>query len=914
MPPASPATLAAASATDATLRARLAAKLSPPSASGSEVPRGALCDLVEQAPGARVVLVRAPAGFGKTTALLQARDRLRARGIATGWLTLDAADNDPSRFVACLAQAVAAMFGADVDADTTLDAQPDPASEPLGAIELLATGSHPFALVLDDFECLQEAAVLGLVREIIDHLPAGGRLLIGSRSLPALGLGRLRVRGQLLEIDAERLRFSLEETTEFLVRRRHLTLPPEALARLHRKTEGWAAALWLASLALQGRPSARGFVEDLSGSERALADYLAEDVLAAQPQPVRDFLLRTCVLRHLNPALCDALAPGHDSAAMLAQLHENNLFVSPLQGEAGGWRYHSLFASFLREQLARERPSEAAGLHLAASRWYELAGRPVPAIDHAIDSGEQGHALALLERHAAEFLAQGRMRLLARWFAALPDERLAAHPGLAMIAVWAACFTRGAREAFALLGRMGCAASPAREVQAHLRALRPVLLAMSDRLEQAYEIGQESLGAPPGADPFADSVLTNAMAHVVAIMGEHRQAQRLLDAARRAHGASAFNRMYAESVEGMIDLREGRLRQASARFRIAVSASGGSAYGAANGNAWAGVLHAGALYEGDRTDEADHLLSLYLPAACDVGLPDHMILGYTMRARIAFWRGDVDLAFQLLVELEYLGHERQLTRVAASAKLERAGLLALQGNGHACAEELDRADDAAVWARVRRLQLPAHDIDDIDIGRWRCALRFGDSRPALAQLPAAIAEARARSRHRRALRLRVLLAIAQARGGETTAARATMAAALRDAGTEGFVRLVVDEGEPAGALVRTLASAAALDEASLGQPLHAEYLQRLARAFGPGAPIELEPASLAQALSVEPLTRTEIRVLQLLAEGYSNGAMAEKLFVSDSTVRTHLRNINMKLDARSRTQAVAIGRRLGLIG
>jgi LuxR family maltose regulon positive regulatory protein len=899
-------------AAEVALRARLAAKLSPPSASGAEVPRGALCDLVERSPGARVVLVRAPAGFGKTTALLQARDRLQTRGIATGWLTLDAADNDPSRFVACLAQAVGMMFGADPEAG--FESDPDPVSEPLGVIERLATHPHPFALVLDDLECLQEAAVLGLLREIIEHLPAGGRLLVGSRSLPALGLGRLRVRGQLLEIDAERLRFSLEETTEFLTRRRHLALPPEALAHLHRQTEGWAAALWLASLALQGRPSVRGFVEGFPGSERALADYLAEDVLAAQPPAVRDFLLRTSVLRHLNTALCDALAPGHDSAAMLAHLHENNLFVSPLQDEAGGWRYHSLFASFLRSQLARERPAEPARLHLAASRWYELADRPVPAIDHAIDSGEHGHALALLERHGAEFLAQGRLRLLARWFAALPTEQLAAHPGLAMIAVWATCFTRGARDAFALLGRLGCADSPSREVQTQLRALRPVLLAMSDRLEQAYEAGQESLNALPGTDAFADSVLTNAMAHVVAIMGEHRQAQRLLDAARRAQGASAFNRMYSESVEGLIDLREGRLRQASARFRIAVSASGRSAYGAAQGNAWAGVLHASVLYECDRTDEADHLLSLYLPAACDVGLPDHMILGHTIRARIAFWRGDVDLAFQLLVELEYLGHERQLARVAASAKLERAGLLALQGNGRACLEELDRADDAAVWSRARRLQLPAHEIDDIDIGRWRWALRFGDARPTLAALPAAIAEARARSRHRRALRLRVLQAIAQARTGEPAAARGTMAAALRDAGAEGFVRLIVDEGEPAGVLVRALAAAAVQDETSLGQPLHADYLQRLAKAFGPGAPPETEASSLAPTLPVETLTRTEIRVLQLLAEGYSNGAMAEKLFVSDSTVRTHLRNINMKLDARSRTQAVAIGRRLGLIG
>lgn len=879
-------------------------RCAPPAASDGQVPRVALCDLVEQAVAARVVLVRAPAGFGKTTALLQVRERLQARGQAVAWLTLDAADNDPSRFLDGLAQALAG----------THEAASAAGDEPLGMIASLAAPGQPYALVLDDFECIHAAAVLELVREIIDRLPRGGRLLIGSRNLPSLGLGRLRVRGELVEVDTERLRFTLAETTEFLGRRRRLPLPADAVERLHRRTEGWVAALWLASVALQGRPAGRDLVEAFPGSDRSLADWLADDVLAAQPPPVRAFLLRTSILRHLDPALCDVLVPGQDSAAMLQRLHDSNLFVSPLEGDAGGWRYHSLFAGFLRGQLAREHPRELAGLHLAASRWYERAGRPVPAIDHAIESGEHGHALALLEQHASEFLAQGRMRLLARWFDALPAHRLAAHPTLPVVAVWATCFTRGARAAIEQLARSGCAGSSLREVQAHLRALRPVLLAMTDRIEQAFESGQESLHQPSGAVPFADSVLSNAMAHVVASMGEGREAQRLLDAARRAQGSGAFNRMYTESVEGLIDLREGRLQQATARFRIAASAQGANAYAPTHGNAWAGVLYASVLYEADRTDEAEHLLRVYLPLACDVGLPDHMILGHTMRARIAFWRGDVDQAFQMLTELEYLGHERQLPRVAASAKLERARLLALQGNGQACADELDRADDEAVWTRAARLQLPAHEIEDIAIGRWRHALRFGDARPVPAQLCAAIAHARARALHRRALRLRVLLAIAQARCGEAAAARATICATLREAAAEGFVRLLVDEAEPAAALARPIATALADEETDRAQPQLAVRLQRLAAAFGPGPSAEPEPAGATSALAIEPLTRTELRVLQLLAEGYSNGAMAEKLFVSDSTVRTHLRSINMKLDARSRTQAVAIGRRLGLIG
>ena len=896
-------------------RALLAAKLNPPTASSAQVPRDAVCDLICRAAGARVVLVRAPAGFGKTTALLQSRDRLQAVGISVGWLTLDAADNDPSRFLACLAQAVDEMCGhGPADSPDALDELGgNRAPSALAVVESLAAQTHPFALVLDDFECIQEPAVLSLVRQIIDHLPRGGQLLIGSRSLPSLGLGRLRARGQLLEIDTDSLRFSLAETIEFLSHRRNLLLPVDDVSRLHRKTEGWVAALWLASVALERREARSEFVARFSGTDQGLADYLADDVLAALPAPMRGFLLRTSILRHVHAPLCDALMGRTDSAQRLDQLHAANLFLAPIEGEAGGYRYHSLFAGYLRAQLAREHPDELPGLHLIASHWYEREGRPVPAIDHAIASGDLDHALALLSRHGAAFLSQGRMRLLARWFRALPGDALERLPALQVVAIWAACFTSGPWQAMAMLERSAVPASPSREVQANVRALRPVLLAMMDRSEEAYTMGQQSLRHPPGIDAFADSVLTNAMAHVVATMGEHRQAHRLLDAARRAQGAGPFNRMYSESVEGLIDLREGRLQQATARFRIAVNATQSVSYSHTNGNAWAGVLYAGTLYEADRLAQAEQLLSIYLPLACDVGLPDHMILGHTMRARIAFWRGDIDQAFQQLTELEYLGHDRQLPRVCASAKLERARMLGLQGNGPACADELERADDPTVWARARQLQLAAHDIEDIEIARWRWAIRFGDHRRALAELPAAIAAARSRSRQRRCLRLRVLHAMALQRGGDIASARSTMSAVLRDASAEGFVRLIVDEGEPAGALIRSLIALADDDEASTSDPLLTVYLQRLGVTLGPGTGTESETASQASALNIEALTRTEIRVLQLLAEGYSNSAMAEKLFVSDSTVRTHLRNINMKLDARSRTQAVAIGRRLGLI-
>jgi LuxR family maltose regulon positive regulatory protein len=300
-----------------------------------------------------------------------------------------------------------------------------------------------------------------------------------------------------------------------------------------------------------------------------------------------------------------------------------------------------------------------------------------------------------------------------------------------------------------------------------------------------------------------------------------------------------------------------------------------------------------------------------------------MILSHVMVARIAFGRGDIDAALQFITELEHLGHHRQLPRVVASARLERARVLMLQGQADAAAQALDRADDPAVWQRVARHQFSAHDVEDLPIGRLRWQVLFGDPKAAADAAEAAAAKAEAARRMRRALKLQLLQALALQRAGSPADLEAALALALKllqAAQAEGYVRLLLDEGPAVGQLLRRTQAVLQAGGERL-DPLTDDCLQRLLALAG-DEPLADEPAGGASAVSPavsstaaldEPLTRKEIRVLQLLAEGYSNSVMAEKLFVSDSTVRTHLRNINLKLGARSRTQAVAIARKLGVM-
>lgn len=866
-----------------------------------EIERLQLVERILRQRAARLTVLRAPAGFGKSTLLGQLRRALLAQGWGCAALSLETGDNDASRLVARLQQA---LFGGPADG-----------TAPEALLHRLARIEGPFALLLDDFEHLQEAAVLALLRELLERLPSQGRLLLAGRGRPDLGLGRLRARGELQEIEIDALRFSEAEARVYIAAQPLVELSEEALANLHRKTEGWPAGLAMAAAVLQRLPAGNGFMRQLCASDQALAGYLREAVLDQLSFETQQLLLRASILHRLEPALCERLLPGSDARRILAGLAGEMFIVSPVEGSEGAdgatgqLRMHGLFAEVLRDRLRRSQPDLALRLHLSASGWYEQQGRADLAIEHALAGGDLPHAAGLLQAHAEAFIEQGRLRMLARWLARLPPDLIAASARLRIAALWAEIFERGPQGAWVRLQELEEQADGEPAVRAHLAALRPLVLAMLDRYEEAAQLAQ----LPPAlsAASFAEVVRSNAMAHVLSVAGEAQRSLPLLDRARGAPegSASAFTRRYTEAVEGQIDLHQGRLREASARLRMAAAVAPGrceGAYNHAHGNVWAGVLYAATVYESGRLEQARALLNACLPLVRDLALPDHMILAHGLGARIAFLRGEVDAALTLLKELEYLGHHRQLPRVVAAARLELGWLCLRQGRSLLAGEAIARAALPGVWDRVARLRLPAHEHEDLLIARMRWALHF-DSNPAAAAetLRVELEQTAHGGRGRRALKLRLLRAMALQRAGDWAAALQEARAMLLPACREGFQRLLLDEGPALAPLLQRLRGEAG------SEPLLDDYLQRLLLALQvlPAA----APDEAASAPAAVTLTGQELRVLHFLAEGYSNGAMAEKLKVSDSTVRTHLRSINLKLGAHSRSQAVAQARRLAVL-
>ncbi|MGH7462489.1 MAG: AAA family ATPase, partial [Longimicrobiales bacterium] len=271
-------------------------KVTPPLTSPYAIERSRILELILQSATAKVVLVRAPAGYGKTTTLAQLHRQLIAQGVDCAWVQFDEADNDVSRFVASVRRALTAPVDATRPQRDLARREFDPAE---ALLEAISRRSLPFALFIDDMEAVSSPAVLAIVSRLVTRLPPRAMLVVGSRHLPEIGLARLRANGQLLEIGPHLLRLSEAETTEFIVSRRGLALASDQVARLHRQTEGWITALWLASIALEQGPDAAQFIAGFTGSNTNLADYFANVVLSAQPEPIRDFLLETCILDEL---------------------------------------------------------------------------------------------------------------------------------------------------------------------------------------------------------------------------------------------------------------------------------------------------------------------------------------------------------------------------------------------------------------------------------------------------------------------------------------------------------------------------------------------------------------------------------------------------------------------------------------
>src|SRR5215211_1971473 len=417
-------------------------KLVAPALRAGLVPRAGLQSLLQASLQAKLCLVGAPAGFGKTTLLAQWR--AVAGGGRVAWVSLEEGDNDPTRFWSYL---VAALRTVEPGAGTVaLEALGGPSVElervvVPSLVNDLATVGAPLVLVLDDYHLITNAICHQTLEGFLDHLPAEVHVVLSTRLDPPLSLARMRASGELAELRVGELQFTGEEAAALLNGSMGLALAAEDVARLAERTEGWAAGLVLAGLSLRGRPDPSGFIAAFSGGDRHVADYLLAEVLERQPEELRAFLLRTSVLERLSGPLCDAVLETQGSAERLRELEASNLFVVALDDRREWYRYHQLFADLLRLQLGFREPGLVPVLHRRGAARHQAAGGGDEAIGHASAAGEFGQAGALIAQHWLGSWRGGRRATVARWLQGLPPEAITADPPVAFVAAWIGGFS-----------------------------------------------------------------------------------------------------------------------------------------------------------------------------------------------------------------------------------------------------------------------------------------------------------------------------------------------------------------------------------------------------------------------------------------------------------------------------------------
>jgi LuxR family maltose regulon positive regulatory protein len=418
-------------------------KLQRPPSREAWVDRRRLLERLDEAAGHPVVLVAAPAGFGKTTVVAQWLSSSRSPGLPAAWLSLDAGDNDPGRLWTHVAAALE-RAGCQVGHDMAILIAGSSGGFLTGVLprllDAMAAVPDDVVLVLDDFHFLHEPACHEQVEFLIEHLPPRAHLMLITRADPGLRLGRLRATGRLAELRAADLAFNHDEAS-WLLAAHHVQISGEAMARLMDRTEGWPAGLYLASLSLSGRSDPDDFVRHFSGGNRFIGDFLTEEVLSGHSEPVRDFILSISILDRFSPALCDVVVGATGSAGVLHELERTNMFLVPLDEKREWFRFHHLFAAVARGELEVEHPERIPVLHARAADWFLTHDHVDEAIAHLLASGDTRRAALLVQANWLKYVDAGRAATVFGWLDALGTPSIAADPSAGVTAAWMAALS-----------------------------------------------------------------------------------------------------------------------------------------------------------------------------------------------------------------------------------------------------------------------------------------------------------------------------------------------------------------------------------------------------------------------------------------------------------------------------------------
>jgi LuxR family transcriptional regulator, maltose regulon positive regulatory protein len=893
----------------------LATKVIPPRSAGL-INRPRLINLVSQLQTKRLAVIKAPAGFGKTSVAAAWSERLRQDGHCVAWLTIDADDDDPPRFLFYVSQALQrACDAVGAAAIELIDESFLISSTTIIStlINELSDVDEEVCLFLEDYHRVTNPGIHEAVVFFLKHAPSHCHVVITTRVEPPFPLASLGAQNQLLEIDASELRFDLQETADFLEQEKPGTLDLAEVALLHRKTEGWPAALRIiASTSSQSRKDFGQYVQHLSGAQRPIGAYLAE-MLDDQPGELVLFMLRTAILGRLCAELCEAVTGESSSSELLASMEKRQLLLTPLDEDGQWYRYHALLVEYLKQRLQSELGNEIPGLHQRASRWFASKELWTDAVQHAISAGDVDQAISWIKNCAMTLVKQGDLFTLLGWQRLFPTEVMRSQPEARLAIAWGLALAIRFDESLQLLGdieRDMDVKNPADAdaLACECQAIRSVALSLKDIGGSALPLAQKCLKR--SSDPWTANVASNVVRYWHLKAGDLKNFYATpwipysLDDDRR----NVFASVYRRCIQGVAEAQQLRFGAAERYYLEALQLAERHVGPNSVAAALPASLIARIRYEQGRLDEAESMLIDRVPFVNTGAMLECVWSACFVSVRVAVARTNLERAYALLERTESQGATRGWGRLAAAAVAERARLYLNEGRiseGAACLDRLEQlaaeypASTSCAWSEIDWYA---------KLTRAHLASTQGlpdDAIPILNDLQREVA---AVNNHYFALRVATHLSVVRFSANQVTDALSGFRSVINVAAQAGIHQLILDEGPDVGALLTAFHESA--ERTKKSREL-IPYVGGLIADWRFCYQSQVKPARTSSI--AETLSAREGEILKLIAEGLSNKEIARSLAITPETVKSHVKHVFTKLGVEKRVQAVSRAQSLGLV-
>lgn len=882
-------------------------KLYIPALRSDLIKRVRLLNKIEKGLNGKLILVSAPAGFGKSTLVaMWARDSR----ISLGWVSLDNRDNDPVVFLTYIFTAINSVghVGDTVLAEIRSPQRP-PEEEILKAwINELSNHPHKLILVLDDYHVIENPAIHQNVEFLLENLPPNFHLIVISRSDPNLQLARIRGCGQMTEIREADLRFTENEASEFFKSVLDLHLSAQNISALEQRTEGWAVGLQLAGLALQGRKDIEQFIQKFSGGHHHIIDYLTQEVFDRQPEYIQVFLLQTSILERMCASLCDVLTGENTGTSILHSLDQRNLFVIPLDDERQWYRYHHMFSDLLRYQLEHLYPGWVKDLHKRAGIWYAEHNFPDEALQHLQAVEEFALAAEIIESLGPDLIGQGKLTLLKSWIENLPETIIKDRHYLCLYHAWVLNLTNQVnilearlQDTERALAHQTLDDRTVADVRGQIAQIRAYDARRRKNLALSIEYLNGALNLLPEDSFSARSAALFHLGLTYIHQGKLvKAAQALADARPLSElGGNLYVTLATTGYLADVQIAQGHLRQAAQFCEQTIEESlARHQPEALSGLAYVYVSLGKIHYERNDLEKATM----------------HLVEGITLGERTANWRATMAGIFALAWLRQMLGYNDE-----ADALLQKATALADRSRMSFREMDLDawqarinlaqnKVVPAVKWATVYqadKARLPtSHEFSDSVQARILIAQKkFSRALGLLEQQCQKFETIGADGRLIESLMLEALVKYAQE---DKDQAYQLIEKALAKAEAEGYIRIFIDEGP---AMIAFLTEFLNWSEDEL---VSTSYIKRLLEAF-PEEQIQAYKQSLIKKHTIDSLNDREQQILYLLAAGLKTPEIADELHLANSTIKWYRKNIYAKLGVNRRADAIARAKELNII-